>query len=199
MKAVEGLGRILSMVQVTAAPLTANQGIYLSALELFRTCPEYSFQTIQGQRNLEKPPKHHGTQLLKPDFTWGSMLFVTLSGVQHIRAVRAEAQHFGHTLLSRSRSGSAAPVLPRKARSGPNPAGRRPLPATPGTAALCPAKPARERRSPKAPHGHSGTGAPQGNSGHTRGAQVCRSECTAAAWGTGTAQMYSRCDRSMHF
>lgn len=38
MKAVEGLGRILSMVQVTAAPLTANQGIYLSALELFRTC-----------------------------------------------------------------------------------------------------------------------------------------------------------------
>lgn len=107
------------------------------------------------------------------------MLFVTLSGVQHTRAVRAEAQHFGHTLLSRSRSGSAAPVLPRKARSGPNPAGRRPLPATPGTAALCPAKPARERRSPKAPHGHSETGAPQGNSGHTRGAQVCRSEYTA--------------------
>lgn len=45
---MEGLGGILSVAEVTAAPLTTNPGISFSILEPWRTLPWYSYQQSQA-------------------------------------------------------------------------------------------------------------------------------------------------------
>lgn len=143
------------MVQVTATPLD-SQSRHLPFCT--KTLQDLPWVFIPDNPRAMKPgeaTRLHGTQLLKPDRTRGYKLFVPfLQPSKHPLSERRDSISVTHCptqAAAAARWLRAGPLpgplpaqppplaeLPRKAQSGPNPAGRCPLPAAPGNAALCP-------------------------------------------------------------